>query len=97
MKNAREQRWHTYMYICSRMGRLLSHLFAVHVAYAFVCMPSYACLRVCLRHVLECKCVVANVVCLCLNRPVNTHVECQLFLQWECVTIYVKLKALAVG
>lgn len=57
----------------------------------------YACLCVCLRHVLECKCVVANVLCLCLDRPVNTHVECQLFLQWECVTIYVKLKALAVG
>lgn len=58
---------------------------------------AYTHLCVCLCHVLECKRVVAHVVCLCLNQRVNTHVGCLSFLPWECVTIYVKLKALAVG
>lgn len=62
----------------------------------FVCAV-YTRMCVCLYHVLECKRVVAHVVCLCLNQPVNTHVGCLSFLPWECVTIYVKLKALAVG
>ncbi len=66
MKNAREQQWHTYMCTFAvGWGRLFARLFAC-TAYAHLC--------VCLSHVLECKRVVAHVVCLCLNQPVNTHV-----------------------
>ena len=60
-----------------------------------VCIRARLC--VCLCHVFECQYVVASVVCLCLNQPVNTHVEYLSFLPWECVTICVKLKAPAVG
>lgn len=62
-------------------------------------MYCLVCVYACLCHVLECKRVFTDVVCLCLNQPENSHVGMPvvLFLQWECVTIYVKLKALAVG
>lgn len=67
--------------------------------YIQICVYTFmpVCAYVCAMSWNLSRLLCARVACLCLNQPVNTHVESQLFLPWECVTIYVELKALAVG
>lgn len=90
MKNACERQWHTCAHLQSD-GETVQEIICVYGTYTFACVPVVH-LGI-LSHML---CV--DVVYQSLNKPVKTHVGMPVvFAMGVFVTIYVELKALAVG